>query len=46
MKKAQFLKANYHSKNGVTIAVHTDTALLFVDKNNKIIGINHKNIRN
>ena len=40
------MKANHHSKNGVTIAVDTDTALLNVDKNNKIIITNHKNIEN
>ena len=33
-------------KIGVTIAVDTDTALLIVDKNNKILRTNHKNTEN
>ena len=36
-RNTQILRANDHSKNGVTIAVDTDTALLNVDKNNKIL---------
>ena len=40
--KKQFLKANHHSKNGVTNTVDMDIALLNVDKNNKIIRTNHK----
>ena len=45
-KTIQTLKANYRSKNGVTIAVDTDTALLNVNKNDKIIRTNHKNTEN
>ena len=33
-------------KNGVTIAVDMDIALLNIDKNNKKIKTNHKNIQN
>ena len=46
MRKTQNLKANHHSKNGVTIAADTDTALPNVDKNNKIIRTNQKNTEN
>ena len=35
---------NHHSKSGVTIAVDIDSALLNVDKINKILGTNLKNI--
>ena len=42
----RILKDNHHSKNSLTIAVDTDTALLNVDKNNKIIRKNHKNTEN
>ena len=37
MRKTQILKLNHHSKNGVTIDVDTDTALLNADKNSKTI---------
>ena len=46
MRKTQILKVNNHSKNDVTIAVDTETALANVDKNNKIIKIDHKNAEN
>ena len=45
-RKIQNLKADHHSKNSVTIAVHKDIALLNADKNNKIIRTNHKNTEN
>ena len=40
------LKANHLSKNGVIIADETDTVLPNIDKNNKTIRINLKNIKN
>ena len=44
MKRTQNLKANHLSRNGVIIA--DDTVLPNVDKNNKIIRINLKSIKN
>ena len=44
-KNAKF-KGNPSFKNCVTSAVDTDIALLNVDKNNKIIRTNHRNIEN
>ena len=46
MKNTQTLKANHLSKNGVIIADNTDIVFLNVDKNNKIIKTNLKNIKN
>ena len=46
MRKTQFLKVIHLSKNDVTIAEDTDTALLNADKNSKTIKINHKNTEN
>ena len=46
MKNIQILKANHPSKNGVIIADDTDTVFPNVDKNNKIIRINLKSIKN
>ena len=46
MKNTQTLKANHHSKNGVTIADDMDIVFLNVDKNSKTIKINLKNIKN
>ena len=46
MKRIQTLKANHLSKNDVIIADDTDTLLLNVDKNNKIIRINLKSTKN
>ena len=46
MKNTQTLKANHLSKNGVIIADDTDIVILNVDKNNKIIKTNLKNIKN
>ena len=40
------MKANHHSKNGVTIVVDMDITLLNADKNNKIIRTNHMIIEN
>ena len=45
-EKNQILKANHHSKNGVTVAENTDIALLNADKNNKTTKINHKCTKN
>ena len=42
MRKTQFLEVNHRSKNDVTFAEDTDTALLNADKNSKKISINHK----
>ena len=42
----QNLKVSRHSKKLFTIAVDTDIVLLNVDKNNKIIRKNHRNIEN
>ena len=46
MKNIQILKANHLSKNGVIIADDTDTVFPNVDKDNKIIRINLKSIKN
>ena len=46
MKNIQILKANHPSKNGVIIDDDTDTVFPNVDKNNKIIRINLKSIKN
>ena len=45
-RKIQILKVNHRSKNDVTIAKDTDTALLNADKNSKTIKINHKSTEN
>ena len=45
-RRTQTFRTNYLSKNGAIYAVDTDTTLLNVDKNNKIIRINHKNTEN
>ena len=45
-EKTKIVKANHHSKKSVNFAVDTDTALLNVDRNKKIIRTNHKNIEN
>ena len=46
MKINQILKANHPSKNGVIFADDTDTVFPNVDKNNKIIKIDLKSIKN
>ena len=46
MKNTQTLKANHLSKNGVIIADDTDIVFLNVDKNNRTIKTNLKNIKN
>ena len=46
MRKIQILTVNQHSNNSASIAVNTDIELLNVDKNSKLIRINHKNIEN
>ena len=46
MRKTQILKLNHHSKNGVTIAEDTDTALLNLDKNSRTIKTNPKSTEN
>ena len=46
VKNTQNLKANHLSKNGVIIADDTDIVFLNVDKNNRIIKTNLKNIKN
>ena len=46
MKNIQILKASQPSKNVVIIADDTDTVFPNVDKNNKIIKINLKSIKN
>ena len=45
MKNTQTLKANLLSKNGVIIADDTDIVFLNVDKNNRTIKTNLKNIK-
>ena len=40
------MKVNHHSKNGITIAVDRNIALLNVDKNSKTIRIDLKNTEN
>ena len=45
-KNTQTLKANHLSKNGVIIADDTDIVFLNVDKNNRTIKTNLKNIKN
>ena len=46
MNNTQTLKANHLSKNGVIIADDTNIVFLNVDKNNRTIKTNLKNIRN
>ena len=46
LEQAESLKANHLSKKGVIIADDTDIVFLNVDKNNKIIKTNLKNIKN
>ena len=46
MKNTQTLKANHLSKNGVIIADDTDIVFPNVDKNNRTIKTNLKNIKN
>ena len=46
MKNTQTLKANHLSKNGVIIADDKDIVFLNVDKNNRTIKTNLKNIKN
>ena len=45
-KNTQTLKANHLSKNGVIIADDTDIVFPNVDKNNRTIKTNLKNIKN
>ena len=45
-QNTQTLKANHLSKNGVIIADDTDIVFLNVDKNNRTIKTNLKNIKN
>ena len=45
-KNTQTLKANHLSKNGVIIADNTDIVFLNLDKNNRTIKTNLKNIKN
>ena len=45
-QKHHILKANHLSKNGVIIADDTDTVFPNLDKNNKIIRINLKSMKN
>ena len=46
MRKTPISKVNHLSRKGVIIAEDTDTALLNVDKNNKITRINRKSTNN
>ena len=46
MRKTQISKVNHLSKSGVFIVEDTDIVLPNVDKNNRIIRINHKSTKN
>ena len=46
MRTIQILKVNHLSKNGVSSAEDTNTALPSVDKNNKITKLYHQNTKN
>ena len=46
MRKTQISNVNHLSKNGVIMIEDMDTVLKNVDKNNKIIRINHKSTKN